>query len=137
MAKRNRQVVYLDMDGTIADLYGQRDWLKALRTEQTGLFLACEPFLAQEELLQYFPVEEYELRICSMTPKDASCEYCQQVIQEKNDWLDKYFPVITHRVYMKYGHNKNLRNSYNHMLIDDNELIRQSYKGIALEPFWL
>ena len=132
-----KQIVYLDMDGTIADLYGIANWLEKLENEIAGLFLECEPFLTEQELQNYFPSDKYELRICSMTPLNATKEYCQVVINEKNQWLDKYFPSITHRVYMAYGTNKNLKNSVNHILIDDNETIRQSFKGLAFEPFWL
>ncbi len=132
-----KKIVYLDMDGTIANLYGVKGWLEALRTEQEGLFINCEPLTTQEELLNFFPTEHYEIRICSMTPKEASDEYCKKVIEEKNAWLDKYFPIITTRIYMKYGHNKNLKNSKNHILVDDNEIIRNNYKGLALEPLWL
>lgn len=132
-----KKIVYLDMDGTIADLYGQQGWLTALENEEQGLFAKCEAFLTQNELLEYFPVDKYELRICSMTPKNSTQKYCEQVIKEKNEWLDKYFPIITHRVYMKYGNNKNLKNSKNHILVDDNETIRKCYKGLALEPQWL
>ena len=132
-----KKIVYLDMDGTIADLYGQAGWLEALRTEQDGLFSKCEPLTTQEELLSYFPTEHFEIRICSMTPKEASDEYCERVIKEKNEWLDKFFPIITTRIYMRYGYNKNLKNSKNHILVDDNETIRQNYKGLALPPLWL
>ena len=132
-----RTVVYLDMDGTIADLYGMKNWLEKLENEAKGLFLGCEPLVSEEELEYIFPSEMYELRICSMTPKDASDEYCQVVIEEKNQWLDKYFPNITRRVYMKYGNNKNLRNSRNHILVDDNETIRNTFKGKAFAPLWL
>ena len=107
-----KQVVYLDMDGTIANLYGMENWLENLINEVEGLFLDCEPFITEEELLKFFPTEEYELRICSMTPLNATEEYCQVVINEKNQWLDKYFPSITHRVYMAYGNNKNLRKKH-------------------------
>lgn len=132
-----RTVVYLDMDGTIADLYGMKNWLEKLENEAKGLFLGCEPLVSEEELEYIFPSEMYELRICSMTPKDASDEYCQVVIEEKNQWLDKYFPNITRRVYMKYGNNKNLKNSRNHILVDDNEIIRNTFKGKAFAPLWL
>ena len=132
-----KTIVYLDMDGTIADLYGMKNWLEKLENEVKGLFLGCEPLVSEEELEYIFPSETYELRICSMTPKDATEEYCQVVIEEKNIWLDKYFPSITHRVYMKYGNNKNLRNSRNHILVDDNETIRNTFKGKAFAPLWL
>lgn len=132
-----KTVVYLDMDGTIADLYGMKNWLKKLENEVEGLFLNCKPLVSEEELEYIFPSDVYELRICSMTPKDATEEYCQVVINEKNQWLDKYFPSITHRVYMAYGNNKNLRNSKNHILVDDNEKIRNTFKGKALAPMWV
>ena len=35
---------------------------------------------------------------------------------------------------MRYGHNKNLKNSANAILVDDNETIRNCYRGIALNP---
>ena len=132
-----KQVVYLDMDGTIADLYGQADWLKGLIEEKEGLFIACKPLVTQEMIEEYFPAHSYDLRICSMTPKDASKEYCDKVIAEKNAWLDKYFPHIKHRVYKKYGYNKNLRNCRNHILIDDSDKVRDTFKGLALFPMWL
>ena len=132
-----RTVVYLDMDGTIADLYGMKNWLEKLENEVEGLFLGCKPLVSEDELEYIFPSDIYELRVCSMTPKDATDEYCQVVIKEKNQWLDKYFPSITHRVYMAYGNNKNLRNSKNHILVDDNETIRNTFKGKALAPLWL
>ena len=125
------------MDGTIADLYGMENWLEGLRNEVEGLFLQCAPLITETELLVLFPNDIYELRICSMTPMDASEEYCLKVIEEKNIWLDKYFPSIEHRVYLEYGHNKNLRNSKNHILIDDNKIIRENYRGLALEPMWV
>ena len=126
--------VYLDMDGTIADLYGQPDWLEAICSEASGLFLRARPLVSEKVLLEKFPKEKYEIVILSMTPKDASLEYCEKVIEEKNAWIDKYFPSLTKRIYKKYGHNKNLKNSANAILIDDNEIIRNNWRGIALNP---
>ncbi len=126
--------VYLDLDGTVASLYTENKWLERLRKEEMGLFKNLQPMTSQEKLLELFPLEKYDIRILSMTPKNASKEYCKQVIKEKNQWLDKYFPMIERRIYQKYGNNKNLKNSANAILIDDNETIRKSWKGIALNP---
>lgn len=126
--------VYLDMDGTIADLYGQSGWLGALRSEASGIFLRARPLVSEKVLLEKFPKEKYEIVILSMTPKGASLEYCEKVIEEKNAWVDKYFPSLTKRIYKKYGHNKNLKNSANAILIDDNEIIRNNWRGVALNP---
>lgn len=126
--------VYLDLDGTLADLYNEPDWLGALCSEASGLFLHLRPLVSEKELLEKFPKEKYEITILSMTPKDASLEYCEKVVEEKNAWVDKYFPSLTKRIYKKYGHNKNLKNSANAILIDDNEIIRNNWRGIALNP---
>ena len=55
--KRGMQImkktrVYLDMDGTIANLYGMENWLENLINEVEGLFLECEPFITEEELIR-------------------------------------------------------------------------------------
>lgn len=129
--------IYLDLDGTIASLYTEKNWLKRLQDEEEGLFLNLNPMINQEKLLESFPQEKYDIRILSMTPLGASKEYCQQVIKEKNAWLDKHFPALKKRIYQKYGHNKNVKNSANAVLVDDNETIRKSWKGIALNPVQL
>ena len=126
--------VYLDLDGTIASLYTEKDWLNRLHNEEKGLFLNLKPMINQETLLEKFPKEKYEIVILSMTPKDASLEYCERVKTEKDLWLSKHFPSLTKRIYKKYGHNKNLKNSTNAILIDDNEIIRKNWRGVALNP---
>lgn len=132
-----KKIVYLDMDGTIADLYGIENWLYRLRHEDATIFLECKPMITENELLRRFPTEEYEIRIMSMTPKGASANYCLNVAKQKDAWLDKYFPSITKRIYRAYGHNKNLRNSINAILIDDSEPIRNSWRGTAINPIEL
>lgn len=72
-----------------------------------------------------------------MTPKDASLEYCEVVKAEKDAWLTMHFPNLKKRIYKKYGHNKNLKNSVKAILIDDNEIIRNNWKGLALNPVQL
>ena len=126
--------VYLDMDGTIADLYGQKGWLETLRKETDGLFINCAPLTTEEELLTIFPTNHYTIKILSMTPKNASKDYCKRVIAEKNAWLNKYFPQIKNRIYLAYGNNKNLKNSANAILVDDNETIRNNFRGLAINP---
>lgn len=126
--------VYLDLDGTIASLYTEKNWLKRLQNEEAGLFLNLKPIINQETLLEKFPKEKYEIVILSMTPKGASLEYCERVKTEKDLWLSEHFPSLTKRIYKKYGHNKNLKNSANAILIDDNEIIRNNWRGVALNP---
>lgn len=126
--------VYLDMDGTIANLYGQTDWLGRLLKEEDNLFATCEPMTTEEVVFKHFPKDKYNVKVLSMTPKGATKNYCERVIEEKNAWLDKFFPNITERHYLPYGHNKNLKNSIKAILVDDNETIRNNFKGLAINP---
>ena len=126
--------VYLDMDGTIADLYGIENWLPRLRESDEKIFLECKPLVSEETLLACFPKDKYEIKVLSMTPLGASEEYCKNVAEQKDAWLDKYFPSITKRIYKVYGHNKNLKGSENAILIDDSEPIRNSWRGTAINP---
>ena len=126
--------IYLDMDGTIANLYEQKNWLERLQKEDTTIFLECQPLISESELLRLFPPKYYEIIILSMTPYNCSKEYHNQVIKQKNQWLDIHFPLLKKRIYKRYGNNKNLKNSVNAILIDDNETIRNTFKGIAFNP---
>lgn len=132
-----KKTVYLDMDGTIANLYGIENWLPRLRAEDKTIFLECEPMISEKELLDKFPIENFEMKILSMTPLNATENYCLDVINQKNEWLNKHFPSITKRIYKPYGHNKNLKNSKNAILIDDSEPIRDSWRGTAINPIEL
>ena len=38
--------IYLDMDGTIADLYAVPNWLKMLRAENPAPYIQAEPLAA-------------------------------------------------------------------------------------------
>lgn len=133
---KNRTILYIDMDGTIADLYGEPHWLEDLNASSTRPFENAKPMISQADLLKHYPIDQYDIRVLSMTPKNATPEYCKRVAQVKDEWLNKYFPIIKHRVYIKYGHNKNLRGCRKHTLIDDNETIRLNFKGQAYAPMW-
>lgn len=129
--------VYLDMDGTIANLYKINNWLERLQREDKTIFLECEKMVSQEKLFEIFPKKSYEIIILSMTPKNCSEDYHKQVASQKNKWLDKNFPLLNKRIYLKYGYNKNLKNSKNAILIDDSKAIRDTYKGITIDPMEL
>jgi hypothetical protein len=129
-----RQTVYLDMDGTIYPLYTQKNWLARLRSGDPSVFSADEQIVSEARLYEVFPTDRYDVRILSMTPAGATKEYAEQVKNVKDAWLDKFFPTLTKRIYKPYGHNKNLKNSANAILVDDSEVIRKNFKGLALDP---
>ena len=54
-----KTVVYLDMDGTIANLYGIENWLGRLRNEDSTIFTECETLITEKALFDLYPVEKY------------------------------------------------------------------------------
>ena len=46
--------VYLDLDGTVASLYTEKNWLKRLCDEEEGLFLNLNPMISQDKLLEIY-----------------------------------------------------------------------------------
>lgn len=132
-----KTTAYIDMDGTVYPLYQQENWLNRLENSDPSVFSADEAMVSEATLLSLFPTEKYTIKVLSMTPKNASKEYCEKVIEAKNAWLDKFFPSIKERIYLPYGNNKNLKNSSNAILIDDNKEIRENFRGLALDPMAL
>ena len=61
VTKMKRKIVYLDMDGTIADLYGINNWLERLRDEDSTIFTECETLITEKALFDLYPVEKYEM----------------------------------------------------------------------------
>ena len=129
-----RITVLLDMDGTIADLYGIENWLPRLRNSDENIFLECAPMVTQEVLFETFPQDKFEIKIKSMTPLGATVEYCENVIKQKTQWLKKYFPKIENMAFLEYGEDKKEKGSRTMYLVDDSEKIRTNFDGVALNP---
>lgn len=127
------------MDGTIFDLYGEPNWLPRLRREESGLFENLKPLISEEELLKAYPLSVYDIAILTMLPKGASEEYCEVVTLEKEESLRRHFPRLSQvkQIYQRYGENKNKKNCSKAILIDDNEKIRNNWRGVAIAPYWI
>ena len=134
MVKEKKQKVYLDMDGTIYNLYGRENWLERLLNGDESVFWGDFRLITENDLRIKYPASKFEIIILSMTPKGADDDYCKRVVAVKNEWLDLYFPSITKRIYKKYGNNKNLPHCENAILIDDNAEIRKTWRGTAIDP---
>lgn len=137
-----KKIIYLDMDGTIADLYGMENWLDRLINQDSSVFADCRPLCTEEELLHYFPITEYQIIIATMTPKKATKQYHNEVALVKREWLRQYFPILANapQYFLPYGDDKNIVKTFTRlegMLIDDNQAILDSWVGESHFPFWL
>lgn len=130
------KVIYLDMDGTIADLYGHNNWLEKIRAEEP-IFEELKPMPQWDKaktLIRYLKkIYGYKVGVITWTPMNASAEYEAVARVEKNRWLSHHAPEIFDFVtFQRYGTPKELAIKSEHLqglhvLIDDNEEVRKEW----------
>ena len=89
--------IYLDMDGTIADLYAVPNWLKMLRAENPTPYIQAEPLVRLSALARHLNRLQrngYIIGIISWGSKHATPEYDEAVAKAKNFWLNKHLPSV-------------------------------------------
>lgn len=135
------KIICFDMDGTIVDLYGQKNWLENLLQEKTDPYEKALPMYDMQELrktLLKLKEKGWKVAVISWTAKNSTKEYHQKVRQAKKEWLEKYnFPAdYVHLV--KYGTTKakTVKGKTNFsILIDDNKKILKGWHlGATINP---
>jgi len=128
--------IYLDMDGTLADLYNVKGWLNDIKSESTIPYKKAKPLITEKELLSLLN-KGYILGIISWTAKNGSKHYNRAVRNEKISWLKKNYPSINFGEIhiIKYGTPKsNVIKDKNSILIDDDKNVRKKWKGKSYHP---
>ena len=138
------KMIVWDMDGTMADLYGVKDWLPMLRAEKPAPYLLAEPMwdmVELAEILTQFQQRGVEIRVVTWLSKDSSEEYKEAVRESKRDWLKHYNFPCDHFHGVAYGATKadSVRKYLNKdetaILIDDNAKVRRGWHlGETIDP---
>ena len=127
------KVLVFDMDGTIADLYGVKDWLPALRSENPMPYVLAKPMYDMDtlnNLLNELKLEGWKIVVTTWLAKNSSKEYDNKVRKAKLEWLKKHkFPYDeVHMV--KYGRTKadcTRKMGKYQILVDDNAKVRKGW----------
>ena len=138
------KMIVWDMDGTMADLYGVKNWLPMLRAEKASPYLLAEPMwdmVKLAEVLTQFQAKGVEIRVVTWLSKDSSEEYKDKVREAKRDWLNHYNFPCDHFHGIQYGATKAdsirkyLAEGETAILIDDNAKVRQGWHmGETIDP---
>lgn len=127
--------IWFDMDGTIADLYGQTGWLDQLKSESAEPFKSARPLVNMQALarvLNRLTKSGYQIGIVSWLPKNASAEYQLEVKKAKIDWLKKHLKSVQLKIdILPYGTPK--QNGRTGWLFDDEKPNRQNWNGLAFD----
>lgn len=131
---------FLDMDGTLFNLYGKDNWLDLLENEIPGAFVGdgmkdgLMPALSLDSMHNII----YKLMdlgvsfgVISWLPFAASPLYSETCRNEKLNWLAQNFPMITDIAIIPYGIEKQkaiTKRAQTMYLIDDNSEVCKTWE---------
>lgn len=135
-----RKVIWFDMDGTIADLYGVDNWLDKLRAADESPYMSAPVMLNMNTLARYLNRARklgYQIGIISWLSKVSSTEYDMKVTAAKKKWLSNHLHSVAwdfiHIV--PYGTPKStFIVTKEDILFDDEKPNRDNWNGVAYQP---
>ncbi len=89
--------IYLDMDGTIANLYGVPNWLTYLESHDPKPYMDAVPMVHMSTLARYLNKIQrngFNIGIISWLSKSADDAYNEAVTKAKMAWLLKHLPSV-------------------------------------------
>lgn len=135
-----KKAIYFDMDGTIADLYHQPNWLERLRNEQAEPYRDAVPLISREDFTNIVNTLKrmgYRVGIISWLSKLSSEDFKKRVRKVKKEWLYLHYGKIFDEVHLvAYGTPKHkVAKLTPSILVDDNTDINQAWEtsgGVAI-----
>jgi hypothetical protein len=133
------KAIYFDMDGTIANLYGQEDWLDRLIAKDETPYANATALVNMSLLARYLNKLRaigYTVGVVSWLAKGSTKDYDSKVIKAKLDWLARHLKSVEFdEVYIiTYGTPKSSVVRYEEgILFDDEEPNRKEWKGKAYD----
>lgn len=132
------KAIYFDMDGTIADLYGQEKWLEQLRSEDTTPYEVAQPLVNLDHfnaLCAAFDALGVTLGVISWASKDSEHYYKVRTKAAKLQWIKDHCPLLANEFHvLAYGRPKKTAAKIKEaILVDDNEKVRASWNGYTID----
>jgi len=133
-----KKMIWFDMDGTIADLYGVEGWLDFLVNEDVFPYEEAEPLLNLSllaRLLNRLQAQGWMLGVISWTSKSGSELYCGEIALAKLVWLHEHLKSVRwdEIKIVDYGTNK-YEACGGGILFDDEEGNREAWQDEAYSP---
>ena len=134
--KTMEKMIWFDMDGTIANLYGEANWLNDLINERVNPYKNAKPLCNMQALsrvLNNLAKKGYKIGVVSWLSKNGTEEYGARVAKVKKEWLNRHLASVKFDKIdiIKYGEPK--ENGRNGILFDDEEQNRKNWNGIAYD----
>lgn len=132
--------IWLDMDGTIANLYAVDNWLEKLRAYDPSPYAEAEVMVNMSSLariLNRLRKTGYKICVISALSKESTPEYDEAVIEAKFNWLMKHLPSVEFEqiMFVPYAFDKSQVNSGDDILIDDEPRHLEAWGDTAINAF--
>lgn len=129
--------IWFDMDGTIADLYGVKNWLDMIIAEDATPYAIAKPIVNLALLARLMNKAQrngYKICIVTALAKNSTAEYDTKVIKAKKLWLKKHLKSVAFNEirFVPYTFTKNDVNAGADMLFDDEERHLTAWTGKAV-----
>ena len=136
MNSTNNATIYIDLDGTIADLYGFSNWLECLQNEQTTPYTEAGLLVDGEQLRNFLAAGKAAgvlFGVISWGAKNASKDYQKAIRAAKIDWLKKnnLLEFLDELHIIKYGTPKNRAAKNRTGVLIDDELQRWNVEKLV------
>lgn len=133
--------IYLDMDGTFADLYAVEGWLEMLESHNPTPYAKAKPMVHMATMARYInALRKQGVKVCvlSWLAKNATDAYNAEVAEVKRKWLAKHLPSVEFDEIhiLAYGTPKYTVAEGMCFLVDDEERNRREWMnngGIAVD----
>ena len=137
--------IYLDMDGTFANLYAVEGWLEMLQAQDPTPYAKAKPMVHMPTMARQINALRtlgVKVGVISWLSKTATAEYNAEVEKVKRKWLAKHLPSVKfdeiHIV--PYGTPKYTVADMVGILVDDEERNRKEWVqngGVAVKEQYL
>lgn len=120
------KIVYFDMDGTLADLYGVTNVFKRLDALDANVYSEAKPIDTYINMLKEFKNMGYKVIILSCLGMISDKQFDKDTIHNKGLWLDKYVgkQYIDERIYIpNTKHKEQYINEYGILVDDDDKVL--------------
>lgn len=129
--------IWLDMDGTMADLYGVENWLEMLTAHDETPYAIARPLVRMATLARLLNNRQREgWRVCvvSALAKNSTADYDNRVKLAKLEWLKRHLPSVQFDEirFVSYDFVKNGVNTGNDILFDDEARHLNAWTGTAI-----
>ena len=126
--------IYMDLDGTVYDLYNVVNWLEKLNLEDAQVFSEGD-FIGNYnefwEICNKLLAKGVQFGVITWLPMQASSEYETECTEIKRSWVKKFMPFVTEFTAQSYGvpkQNAIVKRCKRMYLLDDNSEVCEMWK---------